>query len=49
MILFLLIEGLRRKDISVKIKERIYQAAAVVLVSFTVVIMYSDVVKMMHR
>ena len=45
MILFLLIEGLLRRDISLRIKERIYQVAVVFLIAFAVVVMYSDVMK----
>ena len=36
VILFLLIEGLMRRDISMNIKERVYQAAFVFLVLFAV-------------
>ncbi len=49
MILFLLIEGIRRKDISLQVKERIYQAAALVLVAFALLITSSDLLKMWHR
>jgi regulator of sigma E protease len=46
MILILLIEGILRREISINVKERIYQGAFVVLVSFFVFITYNDVVKM---
>jgi regulator of sigma E protease len=46
MILILLIEGALRREISINVKERIYQGAFVVLVSFFVFITYNDVVKM---
>lgn len=46
MILFLLIESLLRHDINLMIKERIYQAAFVVLVVFFVFILFSDVSKL---
>jgi regulator of sigma E protease len=46
MILILLIEGTLRREISINVKERIYQGAFVVLVSFFVFITYNDVVKM---
>ncbi len=45
MILLLLIEGLMRKEISLAIKERIYQAAFVFLVIFAVMVIYNDLVK----
>ncbi len=46
MILFLIIESLLRHDINLMIKERIYQAAFVVLVVFFVFILFSDVTKL---
>jgi regulator of sigma E protease len=46
MILFLLIESLLRHDINLMVKERIYQAAFVVLVVFFVFILFSDVTKL---
>ncbi|HEY9125809.1 MAG TPA: site-2 protease family protein, partial [Acidobacteriaceae bacterium] len=46
MILFLIIESVLRHDINLMIKERIYQAAFVVLVVFFVVILFSDVTKL---
>ncbi|MGA2965522.1 MAG: site-2 protease family protein [Terriglobales bacterium] len=45
MILLLFIEGLMRKEISLSIKERIYQAAFVFLVLFAVMVIYNDLVK----
>jgi len=45
VILFLLIEGLMRRDISTVIKERVYQAAFVFLVLFAVMVIYNDLMK----
>jgi regulator of sigma E protease len=45
VILLLFIEGLMRKEISLPIKERIYQAAFVFLVLFAVTVIYNDIVK----
>jgi len=45
VILFLLIEGLMRRDISLNIKERVYQAAFVFLVLFAVMVIYNDLLK----
>ena len=45
MILMLIVEGLFRRNISVRIKERIYQTAFVFLVLFAVVVIYNDIVK----
>jgi len=45
VIFLLLIEGLMRRDISLHIKERIYQAAFVFLVLFAVMVIYNDLVK----
>ena len=45
VILLLLIEGLMQKDISLPIKEKIYQAAFVFLVLFAVMVIYNDIVK----
>lgn len=45
MILMLLIEGVIRRDISMRIKERIYQTAFVFLVLFAVVVIYNDIMK----
>jgi regulator of sigma E protease len=46
MILFLLIESALRHDINLVLKERIYQAAFVVLMMFFVFIIFSDVTKL---
>ena len=46
MILLLLIEGALRHDISLVVKERIYQAAFVVLVVFFAFIIFNDVSKL---
>ena len=45
VILLLLIETLMQKEISLPIKERIYQAAFVFLVLFAVMVIYNDLVK----
>jgi regulator of sigma E protease len=45
VILFLAIEGLMRRDISMGIKERVYQAAFVFLVLFAVMVIYNDLMK----
>ncbi len=46
LIMLLLIESLMRHDISIVIKERIYQAAFVVLVMFFVYVSFNDVAKL---
>ena len=46
MILLLLIESGLRQDISINVKERIYQAAFVVLVMFFAFIIFNDVTKL---
>jgi RIP metalloprotease RseP len=46
LILLLLIESVIRHDISINVKERIYQAAFVVLVAFFVFIIFNDVTKL---
>jgi len=46
LILMLLIESVMRRDISMIVKERIYQAAFVVLVAFFAFIMFNDVSKL---
>jgi regulator of sigma E protease len=46
VILLLLIEGLMRRDISLHIKERIYQAAFVFLLLFAVMVIYNDLGKL---
>jgi regulator of sigma E protease len=45
VILLLLIESLMQREISLPIKERIYQAAFVFLVLFAVTVIYNDIVK----
>ena len=45
VILLLAIEALMRRDISLPIKERIYQAAFVFLVLFAAVVIYNDIAK----
>ena len=47
VILLLFVESLMRRDISLRIKERIYQAAFVFLVLFAVMVIYNDVLKML--
>jgi regulator of sigma E protease len=45
VILLLFIEGIMRRDISMAIKERIYQAAFVFLVLFAAMVIYNDIAK----
>jgi regulator of sigma E protease len=45
VILLLFIEALMRRDISLQIKERIYQAAFVFLVIFAAMVIYNDIAK----
>jgi regulator of sigma E protease len=45
VILMLLIESAMRRDISISIKERIYQAAFVFLVLFAAIVIYNDIAK----
>ena len=45
IILLLIIESALRREISVKIKERIYQTAFVFLILFAVVVIYNDLMK----
>ena len=45
MILFLLFESVIRRDISLQIKERIYQVAFVFLVVFAGMVVYNDLIK----
>jgi regulator of sigma E protease len=47
LILLTAIEGLIRRDINQRVKERIYQTAFVFLVMFAVVVVYNDVSKML--
>ena len=46
MIMLLLIESVMRRDISIDVKERIYQAAFVVLLVFFAFIIFNDVTKL---
>jgi regulator of sigma E protease len=46
MILMLAIEGLRRRDISLPVKERVYQVAFVLLVVFAVLVIFNDLTKL---
>jgi regulator of sigma E protease len=45
VIMLLFVETIMRRDISLQIKERIYQAAFVFLVLFAVMVIYNDLVK----
>ena len=45
VIMLLFVESIMRRDISLQIKERIYQAAFVFLVLFAVMVIYNDLVK----
>ena len=45
VILLLFIESLMRRDISLQIKERIYQAAFVFLILFATMVIYNDIAK----
>ncbi len=45
VILLLIIEALLRRDISIRIKERIYQTAFVFLILFAAVVIYNDLMK----
>jgi regulator of sigma E protease len=46
LVLLLLIESLIRRDISINVKERIYQAAFVMLVAFFAFVIFNDVTKL---
>ena len=46
LILLLLIESIMRRDISMIVKERIYQAAFVVLIAFTAFVIFNDFSKL---
>ena len=46
VIMLLLIEGVMRRDISLHIKERIYQAAFVFLVLFAAMVIFNDITKL---
>ncbi len=45
VILLLAIEGIRRRDISLRVKEKIYQAAFFLLILFAVAVIYNDLIK----
>jgi len=45
VILLLFIESLMRRDISLRVKERVYQAAFVFLILFAAVVIFNDLVK----
>jgi regulator of sigma E protease len=45
VILLLIIESIMRRDISLRIKERIYQTAFVFIVLVFVVVIYNDLMK----
>ena len=45
VIMFLFIEGVMRRDVSLRIKERVYQTAFVFLVLFAVMVIYNDLMK----
>jgi regulator of sigma E protease len=46
MILFLLIESVIRRDIDVRIKERVYQVAFVLIIVFAAYIIFNDITKL---
>jgi regulator of sigma E protease len=46
LILFLLIESVMRRDIGINIKERIYQAAFVVIIAFFAFVIFNDFTKL---
>ena len=46
LILFLLIESIIRRDISMAVKERIYQAAFVLIIAFFAFVIFNDVTKL---
>jgi len=46
MIFILLIESTIRREINIEVKERIYQAAFVVLMAFFAVVLYNDVARL---
>jgi len=49
LILLLLIEGIMRRDIKREVKEMVYQAAFVLIVIFTVVVIYNDIAKILAK
>jgi regulator of sigma E protease len=46
MIFILLIESTIRREINLAVKERIYQAAFVILMAFFAVVIYNDVARL---
>ncbi len=48
LILFLVIEGAIRRDLSLEIKERVYQVAFVCLILFAAFVMFNDLTKLHH-
>ena len=46
MILFLLIEGTIRRDIDVRVKERVYQVAFVLIIIFAAYVIFNDISKL---
>ena len=48
LILFLAIEGAIRRDLSLEIKERVYQVAFVCLILFAAFVMFNDITKLHH-
>jgi regulator of sigma E protease len=46
MILFLLIESVIRRDIDVRVKERVYQVAFVLIIIFAAYIIFNDISKL---
>jgi regulator of sigma E protease len=48
LMLMLLIEGIMGRDIKIEIKERVYQAAFVMLLLFFMVVIYNDLAKSFH-
>ncbi len=49
MILFLLIEGLLRRDLSLRVKERVYQMGAAFLLILMTVVVYNDIIRIVHQ
>ena len=48
LILFLVIEGALRRDLSLEVKERVYQVAFVCLILFAAFVMFNDLTKLHH-
>lgn len=48
LILFLAIEGAIRRDLSLEVKERVYQVAFVCLILFAAFVMFNDITKLHH-